>query len=680
VKPLGLLTLTAVGLGLLVLYACQDIPEVTQQSSAVAAVSYRLTVSGTGTGNGVVTSIPAGINCTITTGSAAATGCSALFNEGVTVTLTAKPKPATAHSFVGWGTPCSGTGTCKLLMNRAKTVSARFLKGPFTIRISSLAPSGGNGRVKSQAGLTPVIDCVIMNGSPAATGCSATYPANFSLTLMATPAAGFVFDGWPEPSCGTGTCQFVVIQNRTLPVTFSRVTPGTPAVEGRWEPPFTTPVVAVHVHVLPTGKVLLWGDKGGDGQARIWDPGTGFSAVAPKPFRIYCSGHTFLPDDRLLITGGTSDLTRGLRVATIFDPVSRSWSATSSMAQGRYYPTNTTLPNGDVLTISGHDTTLKVVTIPEIWNGSGWRRLTTAPLSIPDPYYPAMFVAPNGQVFLAGFLKATRYLNITGTGQWTMAANRNVADRRLGSAVMYAPGKILYVGGGDPPTASAEVINLNQVPPFWRNVPSMAYARRQMNATLLADGTVLVTGGTRGPGFNNQPGAVHVAELWNPTTESWTTMASETRNRTYHSTAVLLASGRVLSSGGGEGGGIPLANSEFSAQLFTPPYLLNSDGTTAARPTITSAPSTLSYGQTFTVQTPDAASVTRGNLIRLSSVTHAFNMSQLLYPLTFEATSSTSISAVAPTHRNLAPPGPYMLFLINGSGVPSIAKFVTVGP
>jgi hypothetical protein len=250
----------------------------------------------------------------------------------------------------------------------------------------------------------------------------------------------------------------------------------------------------------------------------------------------------------------------------------------------------------------------------------------------------------------------------------------------MGSAVMYAPGKILYAGGGDPPTASAEVIDLNQSSPSWRTVPGMAFARRQMNATLLADGSVLVTGGTSGPGFNNQAGAVRPAELWNPRTETWTTMPPETARRTYHGTAVLLPSGQVLSSGSGEGGGITYANSEFSAQVFNPPYLLNADGSPAARPAITSAPSTLSYGQSFSVETPDAGAVTRGTLIRLSSVTHAFNMSQLIYPLTFGATSATTVSATAPPNANLAPPGPYMLFLINGSGVPSEARMVRLVP
>jgi hypothetical protein len=665
--------------GLLILHACQDHREATEPSAGSATVSYRLTISGLGTGTGAVRSSPSGINCTLTAGSPSGS-CSALFSQGVAVTLTAVP--ATGHSFVGWGSPCSGTGTCRTVMNSAKTISARFLKGPFTVSISSGVPGGGSGTVKSQAGLTPQINCVITNGTPAATGCSKTYPANTKLTLTATAADGFVFDGWREPGCGTGSCEIVIIQNRTIAAPFVAAPHSNPATQGKWESPFRTPVVVVHMHLLSTGRVLMWGDTG---DAQLWSASTGFIPVS-KTYRIYCSGHSFLPDGRLLVVGGTSPGTLGLRKATVFNPATSSFSATGSMAQGRYYPTITTLPNGHLLAVSGHDTTKVVVTIPEVWNGSTWRRLSTAPLSIPNPYYPAMFVAPNGKVFLAGFTQPSKYLDVASTGRWTDVAPRNVADRVLGSAVMYAPGKVLYVGGGNgkpfdgPPTASAEVIDLNQAAPSWRNVPGMAFARKQLNTTILADGSVLVTGGTSGPGFNNQGGAVHTAELWNPDTETWATMAAESRNRTYHGTALLLPSGKVLSTGSGEGGGITYANSEFSAQLYSPPYLFKPDGTPATRPTISSAPTTIAYGQSFTVQTANAGTVKRGTLIRLSSVTHAFNASQVIYPFTFTATSSSTVSAMAPPNRNLAPPGPYMLFIINESGVPSTAKIVKIGP
>jgi hypothetical protein len=673
------ITAAALALGIVVLYACRDTLEPTQPSSSSALISYRLTLSGLGTGSGKVISSPAGISCTITAGTKTG-ACSALFSSGVTVKLTAKP--TSPDAFAGWGGFCKGTSVeCKVPMKANRTVSAEFRKGPFTISISSGTPGSGSGKVTSQSATGLAISCTITNGALSG-ACSRSYAGHTMLTLTATPAAGFVFDGWREPGCGTGKCLINITQTKPIVAAFVAAPTSNAPTEGRWDPSFRTPVVVVHAHQLSTGKVLLWGDTG---DARLWSPTGGFTPV-PKPYRIYCSGHSFLPDGRLLVVGGTSTGTAGLSLAKVFNPATSSWNSTASMFQGRYYPTVTTLPNGHLLAMSGHNAAKLPVTIPEVWTGTSWRRLTTAPLSVPNPYYPFMFVAPNGKIFFAGFTQPTRYLDVSGTGQWTTVAQRNVTDRVLGSAVMYAPGKILYVGGGNgkpwdgPPTASAEVIDLNQAAPTWRNIPGMAFARKQLNTTILADGSVLVTGGTSGPGFNNQGGAVHVAELWNPVTETWKTVAAEYHNRVYHSTALLLPSARVLSSGSGEGGDVSYANSEFSAQVYSPPYLYNADGSLAARPTITSAPARLAYGQTFTVQTPNAASVPRGNLIRLSSVTHGVNMSQLLYPLTFTATSSSSLSAVAPKSPNLAPPGFYMLFLINESGVPSVAKFVRIGP
>ena len=140
-----------------------------------------------------------------------------------------------------------------------------------------------------------------------------------------------------------------------------------------------------------------------------------------------------------------------------------------------------------------------------------------------------MLLAPNGKVFNPAPTQTTRYLDTAGSGTWSPVANRVGPYRDYGSAVMYTPGKVLVMGGGDPPTNTAEVINLNRdSSPSWRAVGSMAIARRQLNATLLPDGNVLVTGGTSSPGFNdtNPAGAVRAAELWNPATEQWTTLAS----------------------------------------------------------------------------------------------------------------------------------------------------------
>ena len=668
---LGLiLAVSAAGL---LLHGCQDTPQVTEPDLAVV-VQKTLTVKGTGTGSGVVTSSPAGINCRITAGVAATTGCIGRFTQGATVTLTAVPQ--SGHSFKAWSGSCTGSGACRVTMTVNRTATARFIKGPFTVKVSGGGTGVGNGTVRSQAGLVPAISCVITNGVPAATGCSGKYPAYTEVVLTATPAAGHIFSGWGAPCSGTGTCRYVAVQTVTIPARFAVGTSSTAATEGRWSAPMTTPIVAIHMSVLPTGKVLLWGHTG---EAYLWNPaapGAGFVPVG-APYEIFCSGHALMPDGRLFVAGGHISNNHGLPAATIFDPASEAWSTTPPMARGRWYPTVTALPNGEMLVLAGTDEGGAEVTVPEIWTGSGWRQLTTANLEL--PYYPAMYPAPNGKLFFAGFTTTGRYLDVAGTGQWSTVGERVGGDRPTGSSVMYAPGKLLYAGGGVTPTASAEVIDLNQASPAWRSVPGMAYPRRHMLATLLADGSVLVTHGTGGLA-NDQAGAVRYAERWNPATESWTTMAREATVRVYHSSAALLPDGRVMSGGSGEGAGITYANSQFTAEIFSPPYLFAPDGGPAVRPVITSAPASLGYGAAFSVQTPDAATVVRGTLVRLSSATHSHNESQLAYPLSFSPFGATAVTATAPATPSEAPPGHYLLFLVNSSGVPSVARIVRVGP
>src|SRR5438094_2867213 len=320
---------------------------------------------------------------------------------------------------------------------------------------------------------------------------------------------------------------------------------------GQWSPVFPAPIVQLHLHLLPNGQVLSWGYSG---NPQLWDPATGTFAAVPSPSLLFCSGHNFLADGRLLVAGGQipNEGSHGLPNTNLFDASTRTWQVATVMTKGRWYPTNTTLPDGQVLTVAGTDEHMTVDTIPEIWDGTHWRQLTTASLGL--EWYPRMFVAPDGRVFNAGEEQPSRWLDVTGTGRWSDGPRRNFGPwRGYGSAVMYLPGKILYVGGGDPPTNTAEVIDLNQPNPTWAYTGSMAYARRQINGTLLPTGDVLVTGGTGAPGFNNAAGAVHAAELWSPTTGSWTTLASNAVIRMYHSTSLLLPDGRVLHTGSGDG-------------------------------------------------------------------------------------------------------------------------------
>ncbi|HET6861901.1 MAG TPA: galactose oxidase-like domain-containing protein [Pyrinomonadaceae bacterium] len=456
---------------------------------------------------------------------------------------------------------------------------------------------------------------------------------------------------------------------------------------GTWSSPIPLPIVPIHMHLLPNGKVLIWqddnnpnynidGSRGpGSTLAYVWDVSVGaLTQVSDTTDDLFCSGHSFLPDGRLLITGGHISDNVGIRTTTIFDYRSNSWSTGQLMNAGRWYPTNTTLGNGEVLVVSGDiDRTQGVNTLPQVWQTTGgWRSLTTALRSL--PLYPMMHLAPNGMVFNSGPNADTGYLDTTGTGSWTPVANHNyVYIRDTGSSVMYDDGKILVVGGGDPPTATAEVIDLNAANPSWQDVAPMGNPRRQMNATLLPDGMVLVTGGTSSGGWNDATNAVRAAELWNPSTNTWTQLASMQNRRLYHTTAILLPDGRVICAGGGR----PNPTGDTShpdAEIFSPPYLFN-----GGRPSINSAPDNIAYGQTFSISTPNAGSISKVTLVALPSVTHAFDMNQRFKSLSFSV-SRKALSVVGPANGNVCPPGYYMLFILNSNGVPSIAKIISIGP
>ncbi len=382
--------------------------------------------------------------------------------------------------------------------------------------------------------------------------------------------------------------------------------------------------------------------------------------------------------DVLLVSGGHTQNWVGLQSSYTYDTFDNEWTQLPDMNNARWYPSVTTLPDGEILVTSGWiDTTHGDNSIPQVWQNatSSWRDLTTADLSL--PFYPFMFVAPNGKVFCAGPGRASRYLDVSKTGAWRFVANNLYGTRNWGSAVMYDDGKVLVTGGTqcDPyatnctklPTNTAETIDLNSPTPAWRYADSMAGARKLHNATLLPDGTVLVTGGSRGsedPNSNSKNPA-YSSEVWNPATGSWSTLASLTVFRAYHSIALLLPDARVLSAGGDFGGA--------SAEIYSPPYLFK-----GARPTISSAPTSINYGQTFFVGTPNAQSISEVTLLALSSVTHGFNMGQRIVRPSFSTTPG-GLNVTASMTSNSAPPGYYMLFILNSTGVPSVAKFVKVG-
>jgi galactose oxidase len=495
---------------------------------------------------------------------------------------------------------------------------------------------------------------------------------------------------------GTGphTLRFAVgsVTATSATVTVNALPPE--ATTGKWDAPVDWGIVPLHIHLLPTGKVLAWGKfetDGTMGMPRLWDPASGPPTTArmiPVDTMLFCSGHAFMADGRLMVSGGHKKDDRGLDVTNIFDPATESWVAgLPKMAQGRWYPTVTTLADGRMITIAGRDTTKTVVLLPEIWENNRWVQLTGASRNF--PYYPRDFVAPNGKLFYAGEQVQGRWLDVdvvttSGRGKWTSSAGLKhlwASARSYGSAVMYETGKILYAGGGggssgSTPTATAETIDLNLAAPHWSNTDPMSFARRHLNATILPDGQVLVTGGTSAGGFNNLSGAVHAAEVWDPQTGHWTQLASNSIDRGYHSVSLLLPDATVLHGASGDAKD-PVTHQLYPRQanheIFRPPYLFK-----GARPTITGLSKwTVSYGETFTVTTPYAKQITGVRWIRLGSVTHAFNANQRANALTFSPASGT-VNVTAPANGRLAPPGHYLLFILNRNGVPSVGRVVQV--
>jgi hypothetical protein len=521
-------------------------------------------------------------------------------------------------------------------------------------------------------------------------------------TTTATTNAGGVATFGDLGIAGTGehTLEFAA---GTATVTSSPVSVSalpSEASTGKWGPVVNWDIVPLHMSLMPTGKILAWGktDVPPDtmGMPRMWDPASGSPSSAPMIMvdtMLFCAGHTLMPDGRLMVSGGHLQDDRGIATTFFFSPDGAP-QRVADMAHGRWYPTVTVLADGRALTMAGRDEANQVVTTPEIWEGNRWVELPGAG-TLEIPYYPRNFVDPkNGLIFYASERIMSRWFDVDasgvggGRGRWISGPSHIFQfNREYGSAVMYEAGKILVVGGGghtgwptpdaktNTPTATAEIIDLKETAPAWASTGSMAFRRRHMNATVLPDGQVLATGGTRGGGFVNidEGLAVKEAEVWNPETGQWTTLAANQIMRVYHSVSLLLPDATVLhgSSGDAMVGPIPVPP-QRNHEIFSPPYLFK-----GARPTITSAPGTVNYGETFSVATPNAAQVTEVRWIRLGSVTHAFDASQRANTLSFEINGG-SVDVTAPSGPRLAPPGHYLLFILNRNGVPSAGKIVKV--
>ena len=478
------------------------------------------------------------------------------------------------------------------------------------------------------------------------------------------------------------------------------------ATYGQWsdagpiEDPTTGATINVaHAAVLRTGWVMFI-ESGcrvsPPSQTPIWNRATDeFRLPAPPTDNMYCCGHSFLSDGKLLAVGGGGDSghTDHPNMAWKFDPTNGSagtWEPTRDssntrtfMNLDRWYPTCVTLGDepGRVFIASGRPAQMEIYS-----ESAGTFTLVTAAGGDRAfrALYPGLHLLPGGEIFFApvGFRSGgsspgdyalnepSGYFDFSPTdsfaGAWTGLGPN---DRTKGMSVLllsptYPFVQVMTVGGGNLNKSSTyQSINLSTLSPSWgpelnlpmRSGQTQPTSRVNVNLVLLPDGTVFVSGGA---------GVGEPCWLYNPATNTWSEMDEAPRERKYHSFAVLLPTGEVMSCGW----------TNNTIDIFQPPYLFR-----GARPVIEAAPALVHHGQQLTIETSQASQITKVVLVRPMAPTHNTDSEQRVIQLLFHAAGATTLSATAPNgwHPHAtAPRGWYMLFILNGDGVPSEAKFI----
>ncbi len=435
-----------------------------------------------------------------------------------------------------------------------------------------------------------------------------------------------------------------------------------PGTVGQWGAPIGFPFAASHAALLRDGRVLLWNDLGALPQ--IWNPANGTFASAAAPGALPGGmAQANLKDGRLILLGGVAPTDSGLATVWRYNVIGNVWQSLPTLITGRDEATAVLLGDGRALAVAGDVAPNAAAAVPELAQpGSNWVGLTNASRSLPRR--PWCFLLANGMVAVAGPERTTRLLDVTGNGDWSVVSDMLFGARDGGTAVL-VPGvtdRVMILGGRSPATPTCEIIDLSNGL-GWRATASMSAARRHHQATILADGSVLVTGGTL-MGDELQY-AVYAAERFNPVLETWTDLDSMAVPRRNGSVALLLPDARVLVAGGGTGE----AGSELhaNAEIFSPPYLFK-----GARPLITAVADSMVYGDSLTVNTPDD-SIAAVWLVRAGTVSAGFNADQRALSLGF-LPHVGNVRVAAPNDHEAAPPGHWLLYLVHASGAPSLGR------
>jgi hypothetical protein len=506
------------------------------------------------------------------------------------------------------------------------------------------------------------------------------------------------------PGAGIGFARPNLVLGRTPPIPKAAakavvaIPSGGDRYQGYFAPSVPWPIIPIHMALLPDGRVMSYGtDQSGAQGAQlvydIWDPtlGTGVAAhtvlpnTTPGQTDIFCGTASLLGSGfidgtngsgKLLIAGG--DLTvNGVRNYSNnnvikFNPKKNTLVATGNMNFARWYASMITLRNGDKLVLGGAVSPGVGEPTPEVYNAtSGWRTLSGISMNSGffEWFYPRGFVGFDGAVYLLQHDGGIYRFTTDGAGTMTDTGARLARGVYYYPDVMYGPFKVLSVRGNQ----IVQTVDLSTNPPVVTNLPKLSKNRIWANTTLLADGGVLVTGGS---GVDNQLTDVDYQAVYvNPWTGFSLPAASASIPRLYHSATLLLPDGSVLTGGGGAPGTV----NELNAEIYYPYYLYLNDGSgsPAPRPTIVSAPSTLQLGQHFSLTVGSNDQISRIDLIRLGMNTHSFNSEQRQIPVPFLQNGAT-ITADLDSSAETTPPGYYMLFVFNTAFTPAVAPIVSV--
>jgi YVTN family beta-propeller protein len=441
---------------------------------------------------------------------------------------------------------------------------------------------------------------------------------------------------------------------------------------------------------MPDGRVLSYGTKS-DGTAQqtayfsydVWDSATDTRTTSANntSVDIFCSSQLLLPSgDSVVINGGdtwtgTKTSNTGNPSSTIYNVATGALTKANDMTRSRWYASATMLLNGEVYIQGGSGGADR----PEVRSTDGiYRSLTGADTGGLTTTYPRNFIAPSGRVF--GYDGSGRMYYIDPAGSGTLTSAGQFATATAGndsSAAMFSPGRILQYGGNSNQSIVIDINGAGATPtPTITNSGAMLRQRRWSVATILPNGRVLATGGSRVR--NEMTDVSYEAEIWNPATGTWTVGAVAQSARLYHGNALLLPDASVLVFGGGAPrptgtGGV----NNLNAEIYYPPYLFTANATEAARPVIDTAPTVVDTGRTVRVAVTSGRPISRVTFVKTGSATHGWNMEQRFVDLPFSGISGT-LAVQIPARASDVPPGIWMLFVLDDAGVPSVAKMVRV--